>query len=64
MSEPEDKPTCEHERVLNMEFDLGAAAKMPKHAVRAKWPRFEGVCSCGYKGIAYASYAHYIAGDW
>lgn len=34
-------------------------------AVRSMWPRFEGVCeSCGYRGISYASFEHYVAGDW
>lgn len=35
-------------------------------AVRKRFPRLEGICpkGCGFKGIAYASYAHYIYGDW
>lgn len=34
--------------------------------VRKRWPRLFGRCpkGCGYEGIYYASYAHYIAGDW
>jgi len=34
--------------------------------VRRRWPRMHGVCpkGCGYVGIAYASYEHYIMGDW
>lgn len=34
--------------------------------VRKRWPRLNGPCpkGCGFVGIAYASYAHYIAGDW
>lgn|SRR5690242_5671956 len=38
--------------------------------IRKRWPRGwftdEKPCpkGCGYKGIAYASYAHYIYGDW
>jgi len=34
--------------------------------IRKRWPRLDGVCpkGCGYMGIAYASYAHYIYGDW
>lgn len=34
--------------------------------VRRRWPRLMGDCpkGCGFHGIAYASYFHYIAGDW
>ena len=38
--------------------------------IRKRWPRGwftkEKPCpkGCGFVGIAYASYAHYIAGDW
>lgn len=34
--------------------------------VRHRWPRLDGPCpkGCGYCGIAYASTAHYIMGDW
>ena len=34
--------------------------------VRKRWPRLDGRCplGCGYSGIYYASYEHYIAGDW
>lgn len=34
--------------------------------VRRRWPRHSGNCpkGCGYHGIAYASYDHYIMGDW
>ena len=40
------------------------AFAMPDHEYRAKFPRFHGECSCGFSGIAYASFAHYIGGDW
>ena len=39
-------------------------------AVRKRWPRGwstkEKPCpkGCGYEGIYYASYAHYLYGDW
>lgn len=39
----------------------------PAHSqIRKLWPRLNGTCpkGCGYHGIAYASYAHYIYGDW
>lgn len=34
--------------------------------VRRRWPRLDGPCplGCGYNGIYYASYEHYISGDW
>lgn len=34
--------------------------------IRKRWPRLDGLCpkGCGYRGIAYASYSHYIYGDW
>lgn len=39
----------------------------PGHAtIRKRWPRLDGTCplGCGYSGIYYASYAHYLYGDW
>jgi hypothetical protein len=38
----------------------------PAHSeIRKRWPRHSGLChKCGYNGIAYASYSHYIYGDW
>ena len=34
--------------------------------IRKRWPRLHGPCpkGCGFNGIAYASHAHYIYGDW
>lgn len=33
--------------------------------VRHKYPRFDGYCpDCGQHIIMYASFEHYIAGDW
>jgi hypothetical protein len=34
--------------------------------VRRRWPRLFGPCpkGCGYNGIAYASFLHYVMGDW
>lgn len=34
--------------------------------VRKRFPRLHGVCpkGCGFTGIAYASFEHYIYGDW
>lgn len=37
----------------------------PQHAeVRRRWPRFQGTCECGFRGVAYASMAHLVMGDW
>lgn len=46
---------------------LESIAGNPKAAeVRCRFPRLEGKCpkGCGFEGIAYASQAHYILGDW
>lgn len=34
--------------------------------VRKRWPRLDGACpkGCGFSGIGYASYMHYLMGDW
>jgi hypothetical protein len=34
--------------------------------IRKRWPRLMGKCplGCGFSGIAYASYEHYLYGDW
>lgn len=53
---------CNHGLV----FDIDACAVLDVHAVRAKYPRLCGACplGCGFDGIAYASVAHYVFGDW
>lgn len=46
-------------------FDKDDAKDCTPYEVRARWPRFFGECrECGYQGIYYDSYAHYIWGDW
>jgi hypothetical protein len=48
-------------------FILGSTAS---NEIRKRWPRgwfdADHPCplGCGYVGIAYASYEHYIMGDW
>lgn len=34
--------------------------------IRRRWPRLFGPCpkGCGFNGIAYASRAHYVYGEW
>jgi hypothetical protein len=77
MSLPESK--CTHGVVFDEEAakavlgewapqsEVDLIAGNPRHAeVRKRWPRLNGTCplGCGYVGIAYASWAHYTAGDW
>lgn len=60
----------EAERVLGdwqpksgVEFVMGNPASAE---IKKRWPRLSGLCplGCGYSGIYYASYEHYIMGDW
>ena len=62
MSEPNEPATeCNH----GTTFDEVAAAGLDAQEVRKRWPRFSGTCkTCGYNGIYYASYMHYLSGDW
>ena len=53
---------CRH---CTPEFDERASRGLSDVEVKKRWPRFSGHCSeCGYFGIKYASWMHYIAGDW
>jgi hypothetical protein len=52
---------CEHKSVA---FDADAACGLGAQEVRKRWPRFQGRCSCGFFGVAYASPEHYTCGDW
>lgn len=61
---PEHKD-CDH----GVSFDEAEYKKHPNmssYEVKKRWPRGFGLCpkGCGFNGIAYASYLHYIAGDW
>lgn len=59
-----DADQCDH----GVTFDEEEARRTrPSSAtVRERWPRLFGDCpkGCGYNGIAYASRAHYVYGDW
>jgi hypothetical protein len=51
----------------NLSPDVAFIMGSPAHSkIRKRWPRLSGPCpkGCGYNGIAYASYEHYIYGDW
>jgi len=79
MDAHEQKLECDHgiffdeeeaERMLEgwkpattVDFIMGNPAAME---IRKRWPRLHGPCpkGCGFVGIAYASWAHYVAGDW
>jgi len=47
-------------------FDEVASRGMHWDEVRRRWPRLDGVCplGCGFRGVAYASFIHYLCGDW
>jgi hypothetical protein len=45
-------------------FDAEAARGLTSAEVQRRWPRWSGTCTCGFYGVSYASYEHYIAGDW
>lgn len=60
-------PTPEH-CSHGVTFDEAEAKRLNlnEYQVRKRWPRLFGACpiGCGYSGIAYASAAHYVWGDW
>lgn len=53
---------CDH----GIAFDSVAARGLSAHEVRTRWPRLFGTCpkGCGFSGLGYASFEHYVAGDW
>lgn len=55
---------CDHAATIPA-FEQSAAIGLSEDDVRKRWPRFEGECpDCGQRIIAYASTAHFVAGDW
>lgn len=59
-----DPAQCGHPRTLPP-FDEAAAHGLSAEEVRRRWPRFWGTCPhCGARTIGYASWAHFVAGDW
>lgn len=64
-SSPQD--ICDHGVTFD-EVAFNASGNKPWGAsyIRKNYPRLHGKCpkGCGYNGIAYASFLHYIAGDW
>jgi hypothetical protein len=59
---PCETAECNHGVV----FDEAAYKANPRINVRQRWPRLYGPCpkGCGFNGIAYASFLHYLAGNW
>lgn len=45
-------------------FVSEVAAKLSPTDVRLAFPRVTHVCECGVATICYASFEHFIAGDW
>lgn len=45
-------------------FDQEAAKGLSAYEVRERWPRVTSVCKCGATTVRYASYMHYLSGDW
>ena len=62
MDKSEEIVECDH----GVAFDSEAWRGLSAYEIRKRWPRLMGQCpkGCGYVGIAYASYLHYLAGDW
>ena len=55
---------CTHYKVMP-KFDEEAAKGLDCYEVRKRWPRFYGECpDCKQTGVYYASYMHYLMGDW
>lgn len=58
---------CEHTKHVP-QYDHAEMRKDGRLSVeefRAKYPRYQGICEdCGAQVICYASYTHYIMGDW
>lgn len=63
-SSPEAIFACDHG--VTFDEDAYKVEKLSEQEIRKRYPRLDGLCpkGCGFRGIAYASYLHYIAGDW
>ena len=62
-----DPASCTHGVTFPSEDEFEEATKgMTVPEIAARWPRLCGLCplGCGYNGIFYASYLHYVMGDW
>ena len=62
--EEDSKEGCQHEK-CTVTYDAEAAKGLDEFEIRRRFPRFSGNCpDCGVQLIKYASYEHYIMGDW
>lgn len=63
-TEDTEQKECTHGVLFDEE--LVKNSTMSSREIKTKYPRLHGKCplGCGYEGIAYASYAHYLYGDW
>lgn len=56
---------CGHGDLPEVTFDPDSAAGLTAREVRARWPRGDDRCpTCGAMTIVYASFLHYVSGDW
>lgn len=55
---------CDHGVVFDE--DAAEAEQLSSHEIQKRWPRLTGLCplGCGFNGIGYASFKHYVYGDW
>lgn len=57
------EPECDFDEPVT--FDEEAAKGLSPSEIREKWPRKFSKCKkCQHTSIRYASYAHYVYGDW
>ena len=56
---------CDHPKLTLPDFNEEKAIKMTSDEVRQHYPRKTEKCpDCGAPVIMYASFMHYICGDW
>lgn len=59
-----DPDICEHKSAIPQIEDEELKG-LSSQEVRKRYPRFSGKCpDCGCQLVAYASWMHYLAGDW
>lgn len=65
IDKPGDNEPCTHRRLPLPIFDEKKARRMTRAEIKRNYPRTAAVCpDCGNTVVLYASYVHYIAGDW
>jgi hypothetical protein len=62
---PNQVTECLHPGMKLPDFDSVSAKNMDSYEIRKRWPRGHYSCPhCRQSVITYASFEHYIAGDW